>query len=86
MAEDERAKLARLRKENAELQMRCDVLKRGLALWVQDSTPEVWAHLAVHRCLTDDGGLDPDRISFAAFLMILHASRADASHHFRRQR
>jgi transposase len=38
LGEDERAELARLRKENAELQMRCDVLKRGLALWVQDST------------------------------------------------
>lgn len=38
LGEDERAELVRLRKENAELQMRCDVLKRGLALWVQDST------------------------------------------------
>ncbi|GAA3522337.1 transposase [Streptosporangium album] len=35
LGEDE---LVRLRKENAELQMRCDVLKRGLTLWVQDST------------------------------------------------
>ncbi|MEV8638421.1 transposase [Streptosporangium sp. NPDC051023] len=35
--EGERAELVRLRKENAELQMRCDVLKRGLALWVRDS-------------------------------------------------
>jgi transposase len=38
LGEDERAELVRLRKENAELAMRCDVLKRGLALWVQDST------------------------------------------------
>ena len=28
---------ARLRKENAELQMRCDVLKRSVALWVSDA-------------------------------------------------
>ncbi|TMR87910.1 transposase [Nonomuraea basaltis] len=35
---DERAELARLRRENAELQMRCDVLKRSLVLWVTDTT------------------------------------------------
>ena len=34
----ERAELARLRRENAELQMRCDVLKRSLVLWVTDTT------------------------------------------------
>ena len=37
VSEDERAELARLRRENAELQMRCDVLKRSVALWVQDA-------------------------------------------------
>ena len=37
LGEDERAELARLRRENAELRMRCDVLKRSLALWVSDS-------------------------------------------------
>jgi transposase len=34
LGEDERAELARLRKECAELRLRCDVLKRSLALWV----------------------------------------------------
>ena len=37
LSEDERAELARLRKENAELAMRCDVLKRSVTLWVQDA-------------------------------------------------
>lgn len=37
LGEDERAELARLRKENAELRMRCDVLKRSMALWVTDA-------------------------------------------------
>ncbi|KUL35408.1 transposase [Actinoplanes awajinensis] len=37
LGEDGRVELARLRRENAELRMRCDVLKRSLALWVEDS-------------------------------------------------
>jgi transposase len=37
VSEDERAELARLRKQNAELAMRCDVLKRSVALWVEEA-------------------------------------------------
>src|SRR5690349_552447 len=58
LSEDERQELLRLRRENAELRMQRDVLKRSLVLWVNDSQPSEQG--AVHR-RSEDRARHPGR-------------------------